>query len=442
MKNIILNMSMCGTAALLLYKIFYPFSRKYFLPKWRYICLKIVLAFYLIPVPWFINELKTSLKNHIPDSSDENIFVHIPYCEEAKMLIVSRDTFFLPPYLVALAGVLIFLSIISLLLIVLSIYRYAKEKQKCLKRGHEVSSKLFQNELSAHRLNHEIKLVVSQKAKTPFVIGIRKPVVVISDAMLNDIDSEETLLCIRHELLHIKNRDLIYRFLVLLAVCFHWFNPICRLLMKEITVVSEICCDNQILRTLSASQKKVYYNLLISLAESNRLGFKNNVPAYFSNENANEIRRRIQEVEFMKKPKMKAAAVLSCCMVFAAGAVSAMAYEPVQISNVSATGQTASEFFQGEIEFYSDAYHIDSFEKLPFDCFFTDEQGNIYDASSQNQERRACEHDYESGTVTKHIVNSNGGGRVEYYNARRCKKCGYTLIYDCYQRITFEKCPH
>jgi len=166
--------------------------------------------------------------------------------------------------------------------------------------------------------------MASPKAKTPFVIGVLKPVIILPAEML-DADQGTISVCIRHELMHIKNRDLIYRLLALAAVCVHWFNPICHIIRKELIIVSEICCDHEVLRTIQKSQRKLYYHALLSMTESLKPKLRNEFLSTFADENRRELKRRILELEVIDTPKRESFAVLSCAAVLLIGIMSTLA---------------------------------------------------------------------------------------------------------------------
>ncbi len=49
-SNIFFTMSLTGSIVFLLYILTYPFAKKYFSLKWRYMILKMAIVFYLLPV--------------------------------------------------------------------------------------------------------------------------------------------------------------------------------------------------------------------------------------------------------------------------------------------------------------------------------------------------------------------------------------------------------
>ena len=65
-NNFLLIMSLSGSVILLLYLLVSPIAKRYFSVSWRYRILKIALAFYLIPFPVILSEIKDSIVGFCP----------------------------------------------------------------------------------------------------------------------------------------------------------------------------------------------------------------------------------------------------------------------------------------------------------------------------------------------------------------------------------------
>ena len=82
-------------------------------------------------------------------------------------------------------------------------------------------------------------------------------------------------------------------------------------------------------------------------------------------------------------------------------------------------------------------------EKLPYQEYFTDENGNIYPVNPSERElHRACSHIYVEGEVTVHEKQADGSCKVKYYEAKRCTKCGYVVRGKLIRTETYDPCPH
>lgn len=66
LTNFLLIMSLSGSVILLLYILLSPIAKRYFSLAWRYRILKIALAFYLIPFPAVLPEIRSSIFGFCP----------------------------------------------------------------------------------------------------------------------------------------------------------------------------------------------------------------------------------------------------------------------------------------------------------------------------------------------------------------------------------------
>ena len=70
-----------------------------------------------------------------------------------------------------------------------------------------------------------------------------------------------------HEMIHVKHRDFLIKFLALFAIALNWFNPLCYFLFYEICNISEIYCDETVIRNKEKDFISNYGNLLINISE-------------------------------------------------------------------------------------------------------------------------------------------------------------------------------
>ena len=445
MENPIFVMSLSGTFAFLLYKAIYPFARRYFHPMWRYIFLKVILVFYLMPIPLLLNWIRGTIKDFI-QSNKANANAIITFNNLADSIAASANSVMASPYFIALLFVSICFGTVSFLLVCFQTYRYIREKRECLQSGYDIPQYKFQEDLAAINLQRDVKFMASRKAKTPFVIGVLKPVIILP-APVVDTDDETVSVCIRHELMHIKKNDIIYRLLSLLAVCIHWFNPFCHWFRKELIVVSEICCDHEVLGTIPKSQRKHYYNALISIAASLQSKSQNWFLSTFADKSSSELKRRILELETIDTSKLKLLAVFSCTLVALVGIVGTLTYSPYPLRqnpnyHLSISGPDASSIddpsqlpdavqadsgldSNNQLTLYNPNASSNEFvQPMPFACYFADEYGTVY-ALNPEQGNPSCVHEFVSGTIVEHIQTSGSSCTVAYYQGKRCVVCGF-----------------
>ena len=71
------------------------------------------------------------------------------------------------------------------------------------------------------------KIYESTIVSSPITFGLWKPVVVLPAKDKTTITNKnQTMLALHHELIHVKRKDLWYKWTYQILLCLHWFNPI------------------------------------------------------------------------------------------------------------------------------------------------------------------------------------------------------------------------
>ncbi len=101
----------------------------------------------------------------------------------------------------------------------------------------------------------------------PMTMGVWKPAVLLPPDGL-------AVVALRHELYHVKRRDVAYKALLLCACAFHWFNPLVWWLYRAANRDIEACCDAAVVEGRDSGYKRSYGELLLTTAaESQALPF-------------------------------------------------------------------------------------------------------------------------------------------------------------------------
>lgn len=96
----------------------------------------------------------------------------------------------------------------------------------------------------------------------PLSMGLFRPVVLLPA----DLEGEETELVLRHELAHIRRRDLWYKALLNLVNAVHWFNPLVWGMVRRAGRDLELCCDNDVVSGQDAAFRHRYGGVLLERA--------------------------------------------------------------------------------------------------------------------------------------------------------------------------------
>lgn len=111
-----------------------------------------------------------------------------------------------------------------------------------------------------------VKILVSDRTSTPLAAGIIDQRIILPKHL--DMDGENLKYILAHEMTHIARADNLKRFIMLLTVCIHWFNPLVWTMYLFFDRDIEMSCDEKVLRLYGEKQKKEYAQTLLDLAET------------------------------------------------------------------------------------------------------------------------------------------------------------------------------
>lgn len=109
-------------------------------------------------------------------------------------------------------------------------------------------------------IGRPVELCVNPLVSSPMLVGYFHPRIVLPDT---DAAQTDFPYIVMHELMHYKRRDIWYKWLVQLAVCLHWFNPLVHMMSREIEKACEFACDEAVVRTMGYDHAKDYGKTLL-----------------------------------------------------------------------------------------------------------------------------------------------------------------------------------
>ncbi|MCL2083768.1 MAG: M56 family metallopeptidase [Oscillospiraceae bacterium] len=107
----------------------------------------------------------------------------------------------------------------------------------------------------------------SKKADAPMLIGLFKPAVILPEREYTEAQLKAVLL---HELTHLRRKDILVKWLSVIACAVHWFNPVVWAARREIDRACELACDETVIRGLDADGKRNYGDTLIYFASESK----------------------------------------------------------------------------------------------------------------------------------------------------------------------------
>lgn len=178
---------------------------------------------------------------------------------------------------------------------------------------------------------NRIKLLVSDRISTSLTCGILSPKIILSK-VLKTTDTMQLKYILTHEMIHIKRADNLWKNIMLLVVCIHWFNPLVWVMYVLFNRDIELSCDEKVISLFGENKKKEYAMALICLAEKQyRLSL-------FSNGfGKNAIQERIVAIMNFKKVTVLS---IGCAVLLVGAAVTVFAQNDLPQSIV---GDSANE---------------------------------------------------------------------------------------------------
>lgn len=204
--------------------------------------------------------------------------------------------------------------------------------------GTEEEQKLLDACMKTMYIKRRIKLCRSTYISSPVLLEFGKPVIVLP---LGEIPAETLELVFRHELIHYRRRDALYKWLVQLAMCIHWFNPVVYLVGKEVGRSCELSCDEAVLSGLPRGEKRKYGDMLLAFAKAGK-GCQNSFVSVILTEGAEHLKERLGAVmRFKKSTKAAVIGPVFALCVLLLGAVYTGAY--IGMPDGENTGEAPAE---------------------------------------------------------------------------------------------------
>jgi beta-lactamase regulating signal transducer with metallopeptidase domain len=139
-----------------------------------------------------------------------------------------------------------------------------------LGRGRAASSELRQLVTKLSRrlgLRSSPRVVIVPNRVSPCVLGAPgRPVLMLPDGWLDDLDRLQRAAVLVHELAHLRRGDHWVRWLEVVATVPFWWHPAVWLARRELRESEELCCDGWVIATLPAA-RRAYADALVETVD-------------------------------------------------------------------------------------------------------------------------------------------------------------------------------
>ena len=322
--KILLSLSVSGALLLLLILGLKPLYKNKFSKRWQYYIWIVVALRFLLPFTpdtTIIGSLfekfdTTAITNEIPTNPN----VPVPADtgnSKAEPIQTNREitTAAMREPVDKYVCLFFIWSALALVLFVRKVTVYQGFIQYIKAGNKEVSDIKILNLLSdceeKLKIKTRVELSCNPLIASPMLIGFFRPRIILP---VGELEDKELSYIFVHELIHYKQRDMFYKWLIQIVVCVHWFNPFVYLLEKEVNKSCELSCDEKVISILNEKAKREYGDTLISFLKSNNL-YKSSLASVTLTEGAEQLKERLGAImKFRKKSK----AIIAITAIFTA----------------------------------------------------------------------------------------------------------------------------
>lgn len=411
--------------------------------------LKEAVLFFLIPLPFLKGWYRKMIWPVIPKGQTKT--VQIPVAWTRYVVHVGEKTYVNSYGVIQTAVVAVWLLIVCIMMVSIFL-KYLRIRRLILK--YEVTEmtekqRLFLEELKKqYGVRRPVMLCQGRDGDHTMTFGVCRPVIICD----KETDSWEAEMHVRHEMVHIKRLDVLWKMLTRLVLILHWWNPFAWMLRREFERICEYSCDEIVMQGKTDEEIKEYLGLLIdescaaSETEAASVGWQNGFA-----DDAEHIKERIRNLSTKKKWNRYVAWMLAAVLAFV-NSMTVFAYRDTihqQVLENTLQDEVTKTLQNDNISFYPAGEMVMDFDEWAemeflYDKQFIDTEGNIYPCTDEETDTiyESCSHDFVSGTLEEHTKKSDGGCEIEQYHAQRCSKCGYVIRGE---RICVDKyyvCPH
>lgn len=193
------------------------------------------------------------------------------------------------------------------------------------------------------------QICVSPEVSGPVTLGLSGPVIFFpagtgSASDHNPYQGPQLSLVLHHELIHVKRKDLWYKWLYQMILCIHWFNPVLYLVRRHLDIDCELSCDEAVVGALTQEGRSAYGNMLIAAAER-AAGPGGSMPATTLLERKKDLKERLGGILHYKKQSAVRLIASFCILVglFSLTACAGIRPQSAGLATISLSPSAAKE---------------------------------------------------------------------------------------------------
>lgn len=113
---------------------------------------------------------------------------------------------------------------------------------------------------------YDYNIYISQETTSPFTCWIGKHAIFIPAKLHKKLDSREIDAIIKHEITHIRRKDIFKNYLFIINKIVFWFNPFAHFISKNVVNDLETACDMEVIKSSSKAERKIYGMTLLKIS--------------------------------------------------------------------------------------------------------------------------------------------------------------------------------
>lgn len=154
-----------------------------------------------------------------------------------------------------------------LILIPISSWIVLKKDYSYYKAETEMTSVLQELDRVKHYtgIHKDIRILFASDVTRPGLIGVLKPLILLPENF-REMDLEELSLVLRHEVMHVGKRHMLFQWAAWFLKALNWMNPLVWLSHELMKREAELWCDDEVAKLLTDSQVGDYGHLIVDLA--------------------------------------------------------------------------------------------------------------------------------------------------------------------------------
>ena len=230
------------------------------------------------------------------------------------------------------------------------------------------------------------EMIVCEAVTTPAITGVIRPTLLLPH---EGYDVRALRFILRHELCHLKRRDMLAKLVLLAANAMHWFDPMVYLLLRQADEDIELACDSAATHGMERLERADYSRTLLAAVQRESTA----VPATTCfGGTVERLKRRISNVLGAQKKRGLGIVALVLAMTLIAGCATGWGGEKTTTDPFSAAGERYNAVFVSE-----DAALTAGKNFLPF--YYASDENSFYFKLSNENGRNMVTLTYSGGVV-------------------------------------------